>query len=50
MQKAMSFIDVAILSVKRNGYRIRFGYLSKDEAINIMRNSDLKEKKQIIVR
>ena len=30
--------DVAIVSVKGNDYRIRFWYMSKDEAINIMKN------------
>ena len=44
MQKVMSFNDVAILYIKRNDYGIHFGYLSKEEAINIMNNSDLKEK------
>ena len=38
MQKAMSFIDVAIASVKGNGYRIYFWYMSKDEAIDLLRN------------
>ena len=41
--KAMSF-DVAIVSVKGNDYRIQFWYMSKDEAINILRNPDLTEK------
>ena len=42
--KAMSFNDVAIVSVKGNYYRIQFWYMSKDEAINILRNPDLTEK------
>ena len=45
MQKALSFNDVAILSVKGNDDRIHFGYLSKDETINIMKNSDFERKK-----
>ena len=45
MQRAMDFIDVAIVSViKGNDYKIRFWYMSKDDAINIMRNSNLNEK------
>ena len=35
MQKAMSFSNVAIVSVKVNYYRIRFCYMNKEEAINI---------------
>ena len=31
----MSFNDVAIVSVKRNDYRIHFWYISKDKAINL---------------
>ena len=43
MQKAMSFNDVAIVYVKRIAYRI--AYMSKDDAINIMNNSNLTDKK-----
>ena len=39
-QKAMSFNDVAIASVEGNDYRVHFWYISKDEAINLMKNSD----------
>ena len=42
MQKTMSFNDIAIISGKENYYRIQFWYMSKEEAINIMKNSDLK--------
>ena len=44
MQKAMSFNDVAIASVKGSDYRIHFCCMSKDDAINIMNNSDLNDK------
>ena len=44
MQKAMDFNDVAIVSIKGNDYRIHFWYMSKDEAISIMHNSNLNEK------
>ena len=43
MQKAMNFNDVAIVSVKGSDYRIHFCYMSKDDAINVMKNSDLKK-------
>ena len=43
MQKAISFNDVAIVSFKRNDYRIPFWYISKDEAINILNNANLSE-------
>ena len=44
MRKAMNFNDVAIVSIKRNDYRIHFWYISKDEAITIIHNSNLNEK------
>ena len=37
----MSFKNLAIFSVKGSDYRIHFWYMSKDDAINIMKNSDL---------
>ena len=45
MQKAMSFIDVAIVSIKGSDYRIHFWYMSKDDAISIMHNSNLIDEK-----
>ena len=44
MQKATSFDDVAIISIKGNNYRIHFWYMSKNDAINLMNNSSLNEK------
>ena len=44
MQKTMTFNDIAIVSIKGNDYRIPFWYMSKDEAISIMRNSSLNKK------
>ena len=41
MQKAVSFNNVAIVYVKGSAYRIQFWYMSKDNAINIMNNSNL---------
>ena len=43
MQKAMNFNDVAIVCIKGNDYRIHFWYISKDDAINIMKNSNIKK-------
>ena len=40
----MNFNDVAIASIKENDYRIHFWYMSKDDAINIIQNSNLNEK------
>ena len=45
MQKAMNFNEVAIVSVKGSDYRIYFWYVSKNDAINILKNSNLNEKK-----
>ena len=41
MQKAVSFDNVAIVYVKGSAYRIHVWYMSKDDAINIMSNSNL---------
>ena len=37
MKKAMSFSDVAIVSVKGSDYKIHFWYMRKNDAINIMK-------------
>ena len=44
MQKAMSFNNVAIVYVKGSADRIYFWYMSKDDAINIINNSNLIDK------
>ena len=41
MQKAIRFNNIAIVYVKGSAYRIHFWYMSKDDAINIMNNSNL---------
>ena len=41
MQKAVNFNDVTIVSIKESNW-----YMSKDEAINIMENSNLNEKSE----
>ena len=40
MGKATSFDDFAIVSNKGNDYRIHFWYMSKNDVINIMNNSN----------
>ena len=45
IQKIKNFI-IAIVSLKGSDYRIHFWHMSKDEAINIMKNSNLDEKKK----
>ena len=44
MQKAIGVNDIAIASYKGNDYRIHFWYMSKDEAINILKNINLNQK------
>ena len=48
MQKAISFIDVAVVYVKASTYRIHFWYMSKDDAISIMNNSNLIDKMDVL--
>ena len=38
----------AIVHVKRNAYRIYFGYMNKDDAINIMNDYNLIDKKGVL--
>ena len=47
MQKAAN--DVAIVSVNSSDYRIHFWHMSKNDAISIMKNSNLNQKKLIII-
>ena len=44
----MNFNDVAIVSVKQSDYKIHFWYMSKDDAISIMNNSNLNEKSGLL--
>ena len=41
----MSFNNVAIVSIKSSDCRIHFWYMSKDDAVGIMHNSNLIDKK-----
>ena len=42
--KAINFNDVTIVSIKGSDYRIHFWYMSKDDAIRIMNDSDINKK------
>ena len=44
----MSFNNIAIVYVKGSAYRIYFWYMSKDDAISIMNNSNLIEEKGVL--
>ena len=44
----MSFNDVAIVSIKGNNCRIHFWYMSKNDAIVLMTNSNLNYKNGIL--
>ena len=48
MRKAMSFKIVAIVSIKGNNYRIHFYYISKNDAIALMINSNLNHKNGVL--
>ena len=48
MKKAMNFNDVTIAFVKGSDYRIHFWYMTKDDAINMMKNSNLSEKSWLL--
>ena len=43
MQMSMNFNDVAIVFIKGNSYRIHSWYMSKNGAIVLMTNSNLKD-------
>ena len=48
MQKAINFNDVAIVSVNGSNYRVHFWYMSKNDAINIIKNYNLNEKSGLL--
>ena len=48
MQKVISFTYVAVVYVKGSAYRIHFWYMSKNDAISIMNNSNLDDKKGVL--
>ena len=48
MQKDMSFNDATNVYVKGSAYRNHFWYMSKDNAISIMNNYNLVDKKSVL--
>ena len=50
MQKAMSFNDVASVSISGNEYRLHFWYMRKNDAIALMTNSNLNDKNGILYK
>ena len=44
----MSFNNVAVVYVKGNAYRIHFWHMSRDDAINIMNDSNLVDKNGVL--
>ena len=44
----MSSKNVAIASIKGNDYRIHFSYISKNNAIALMTNSNLNDKNGVL--
>ena len=45
-QKALSFKNTAVVFIKGNYYRIHFWYMSKNDAIVVMTNSNLNDNKE----
>ena len=48
MRKAMTLHNFAIVYVKGSAYRMHFLYMSKDDAISIMNNSNLIDEKGVL--
>ena len=44
----MSFKSLVIVSIKGNDYRVQFWYMSKNDAITLMTNSNLNVKNVIL--
>ena len=44
----MNFNDVAIVSIKGDDYRIHFWCVSKDDAIDIMKNSNFIAERELL--
>ena len=44
----MGFIDVVIVYVKESAYRIHFLYMTSDDAISIMNNSNVVDKMGVL--
>ena len=50
MQKAINFNDVAIVSIKGTDYGIQFWYMSKDDEMNLIKNSSMDEKSGLVLK
>ena len=48
MRKSINFNNIAIVYVKGSAYRIKFWYMSKDDAIDIMNSSNLINKMGVL--
>ena len=48
MKKAMSFKNVAIVSAKVDDYRIHFYYISRNDAITLVTDSNLNDKNGVL--
>ena len=48
MKKVMTYNNFAVAYVRGSAYRIHFWYMSKDEAISIMNNSNLIGEKGVL--
>ena len=48
MQKALNFDDISIASVKGSDNKIHFWCMNKDDAINILKSSNLNEKSGLL--
>ena len=43
-EKSMSFINIAVISVRGIHYKAHIWFMTKREAVNKMKNTDLREK------
>ena len=48
MHKALNFNNYAIVSVKGSDFQVHFWYVSRNDAINIMINSNLNDKSEVL--
>ena len=48
MHKALNFNNYAIVSVKGSDFQVHFWYVSRNDAINIMINSNLNGKSEVL--
>ena len=50
MQKALNFDDISIASVKGSDNKIHFWCMNKDDAINILKSSNLNEESGLLLK